>query len=161
MKFFPIKYYKAELSENNSIAMEKLKQNTDLTDLLVSDWTKKAFRGQVGENRFKVISSEIGRGAVCVFIGEFEGTKGKIEIRIHKVFRIMFSILMLMPIFGFVIAFLTNGIENSIGMIIPMIMGFLFVRFVFIELSFRFISKTGLNKLKKIIGITKLEKVNE
>jgi len=53
---------------------------------------------------------------------------------------------------------LTNGIEKSLGIIIPMAVGIIFVRFVFIELSFRFISKTGLKKLTNIMGIIKLKK---
>ncbi|MDP2060227.1 MAG: hypothetical protein U1C58_13765 [Flavobacteriaceae bacterium] len=158
MKIFPTKNFKAELTENSAIAMAELKRNTDITDTLVSDWTKKEFRGQVNENGFKVISSEIGRGAICVINGKFDGKAGEIEVRIHKAFKVMFSILMLMPIIGFGIVAITNGIEKSYGIILPMIMGILFVRFVFMELSFRFVSKTGMNKLKRIIGITTLKK---
>ncbi len=158
MKLFPTKKFDVKLTENSSIAMTELERNTDITDSLVSDWTKKAFRGQVSSNEFKVISSEIGRGAICVLIGKFDQRNGEIELRIHKAFKVMFSILLLMPIIGFGITVLTNGIENSIGIIAPMIIGVLFVRFVFIELSFRFVSKTGLNKLTRIIGIINLEK---
>jgi len=158
MKLFPTKNFKAELRSDYSISMENLKSNTDITDSLTSDWTKKAFRGQVNENGFKLISSEIGRGAVCVLIGKFDGNTGEIEVRIHKAFKVMFSILMLMPIIGFGIAILTSGIEKSIGIIIPAIMGILFVRFVFIELGFRFISNTGINKLTDILTIKELNR---
>ncbi len=158
MKLFPTKNFTAELTENSATAMAELKRNTDITDSLVSDWTKKAFRGQVNENGFKIISSEIGRGAICVLIGKFDGKNGEIEVRIHKAFKIMFSILMLMPIIGFGIVFLTTEIEKSIGIIFPMIMGILFVRFVFMELSFRIVSRTGINKLSKILRIETLEK---
>ncbi|KAA1239368.1 hypothetical protein [Aquimarina sp. RZ0] len=158
MKLFPKRNFIAELSGSSSEAMAELKRNTDITDSLVSDWTKKAFRGQVNKSEFKIISSEIGRGAVCVLNGKFEGKIGEIEVRIHKAFKVMFSILMLMPIFGFGIMVLTNGIEKSLGIIIPMAVGIIFVRFLFIELSFRFISKTGLKKLTNIMGIIKLKK---
>jgi len=158
MKLFPIKYYTAELTENSSIAMAELKSNTDITNSLISDWTKRAFRGQVSENGFKVISSEIGRGAICVLTGKFDNKTGAIEVKIHNTFKVIFSILMLMPIIGFGISVLTSGIEKSLGIIIPMIIGVLFVRLVFLELSFRFVSKTGLSKLTKIIGIIRLEK---
>ena len=84
MKLFPAKNFKVELISDYSISMENLKSNTDITDSLTSDWTKKAFRGQVNENGFKIISSEIGRGAVCVFIGKFNKNTGEIEVRIHK-----------------------------------------------------------------------------
>jgi hypothetical protein len=44
MKLFPTKNFTIELRENSSIAMAELKKNTDITDSLVSDWTKKEFR---------------------------------------------------------------------------------------------------------------------
>ena len=91
-------------------------------------------------------------------IGKFEGKTGEIEIRIHKAFKVMFLILMLLPIIGFGITLFTNGIEKSLEIIIPMIMGIVFVRFVFIELSFRFISNTGMNKLTDILTIKELIK---
>ena len=158
MKLFPTKNFKAELISDYSISMDNLKSNTDITDSLTSDWTKKAFRGQVSEVGFKIISSEIGRGAVCVLIGKFDENIGEIEVRIHKAFKVMFSILMLMPIIGFGLAILSNGIEKSTGTIIPTIMGILFIRFIFLELSFRFISNTGINKLTDILGIKELKK---
>ena len=68
----------AELRSDYSISMENLKSNTDITDSLTSDWTNKAFRGQVTENGFKIISSEIGRGAICVLNGKFDGKNGEI-----------------------------------------------------------------------------------
>ncbi|MEP0264290.1 hypothetical protein [Dokdonia sp.] len=159
MKLFPTKNFKVTLKNDYSNSMEHLKSNTDITDLLTSDWTKKAFRGQVHEKGFKIISSEIGRGAICVLIGEFDGKNGELEIRIHKAFKVMFSILILMPFIGFGIAIITNGIEKSIGIIIPAIIGILFLRFVFIELGFRFVSNTGMNKLSKILMINELNKV--
>ena len=158
MKLFPTKYFKAELRSDYSISMQNLKSNTDITESLTSDWTDKAFRGQINDNGFKIISSEIGRVAVCVLIGEFEGKTGEIEVRIHKAFKVMFSILMLLPIIGFGITLFTNGIEKSFGIIFPMIMGIVFVRFVFMELSFRFISNTGINKLTDILTIKELIK---
>ena len=153
MQLFPNKNLTVELSNDRQTTLDNLKQNTKLTDRLVSEHTDKEFIGQVNDSGFKIISSEIGRGAICVSVGELQDSFGNLEIRIHKAFKVMFSILMLMPISGFVIAVITNGIQNSIGILIPMFMGILFVRFVFIELSFRFNSKTGLNKLNRVIGL--------
>jgi len=153
MQLFPNKNLTVELSNDRQTTLDNLKQNTKLTDRLVSEHTDKEFIGQVNDSGFKIISSEIGRGAICVFVGELQDSFGNLEIRIHKAFKVMFSILMLMPIASFVLAVITNGIQNSIEILIPMFMGILFVRFVFIELSFRFISKTGLNKLNRVIGL--------
>ncbi|NOU59612.1 hypothetical protein [Marinifilum caeruleilacunae] len=159
MKLFPTKYFKAELRSDYSISMENLISNTDITESLTSDWTKKAFRGQVNEKGFKIISSRIGLGAICILTGKFNGNIGEIEVRIHNAFKVMFSILMLLPIIGFGISILTNGIENSIGIIIPAVLGIAFVRFVFIELGFQFISITGINKLSDILAIKELNKI--
>lgn len=153
MKLFPNKNLTVELSNDRLTTLNELKQITKLTDRLVSEHTDKEFIGQVSDSGFKIISSEIGRGAICVFVGKLQDSIGDLEIRIHKAFKVMFSILMLMPIAGFIIAVITNGIQNSIGILIPMFMGILFVRFIFMELSFRFISKTGLNKLNRLIGL--------
>jgi len=158
MKLFPSKTFNVELRENHSIVIARLERKTDITDSLVSARTDKEFRGQVKRNKFKLISSEIGYGALCILIGQFDGKLGKIEIRLHKAFKVMFSILMLLPIIGFGIAVFTVGIENSYGLVIPLLMGILFIRYALLELSFRFSSKTGLDKLTKILGITKLEK---
>ena len=153
MKLFPNKNFTVELSNDRQTTLNALKQNTKLTDRLVSEHTDREFIGQVNDSGFKIISSEIGRGAVCVFVGELQDSSGNLEIRIHKAFKVMFSILMLMPVAGVVIAVFTNGIQYSIGILVQMFMGILFVRFVLMELSFRFISKTGLNKLIRIIGL--------
>jgi len=153
MKLFPNKYLVVELRDDRATTLNELERNTKLTDNFVSEYTDKEFIGQVGDSGFRIISSEIGRGAVCIFTGDLQDSIGIVEIQMHNAFKVMFSILILMPIIGLGIAVFTNGIKISIGMFIPMIMGILFVRFVFMELSFRLVSKTGLNKLEKIIGI--------
>lgn len=155
MKLFPCKNVTVELKDDRATTLNELRRNTKLTSSLLSDYTDKEFIGQVSDSGFKIISSEIGRGAVCVFIGELQDSLGTLEIRIHNAFKVMFIILMLLPIIGFGITGILDGIVTS--MIPLMIMGIVFVRFVFMELSFRFISKTGLNKLEKIIGIKMVE----
>ena len=120
--------------------------------------TKKEFRGQVNEKGFKLISSEIGRGAVCVLIGKFEGKTGEIEVRIHKAFKVMFSILLSYPFIGFGLIAYIHGIEKGLSFSPILLIGLLVIRFVFIELSFRFISNTGINKLTNILTIKELIK---
>lgn len=153
MDVFPSKSLLIELRDDRATSLDELRRNTKLTDKLVSDYTDKEFIGQVDDYGFKIISSEIGRGALCVFQGDFQDSFGTVEIRINSAFKIMFSILMLLPVIGFGIAIATQGIEKSIGIIIPVVMLVLFIRFVFLELGFRFVSKTGLKKLTRIIGL--------
>jgi len=157
MKMFPVKYYEIELLNDCSKALSELEKNTMITDSLSSEWTKKAFIGQVNENGFKIISSEPGRGAFCVLKGKLESKKGLIEITINKAFRIMLSIIFLFPIIGFIISFFIKETEVSISLIIPTLMSIVVFRFVLTEIAFRIIAQKGLKKLTEIIGITKLE----
>ncbi|MFD0976770.1 hypothetical protein [Salinimicrobium gaetbulicola] len=154
MKLFPSKSFKIDLSENSSLAMADLKQNTRLTSNIVSKWgVKEDFIGQVEKNGFKVISSIVGFGALCVLIGKFQNSSGQIEVRLHKAFKILFSILLSYPIIGFFIIWSTQGIGTAIDLLPILIFAFLATRFLFIELSFRVMSKIGMNKLTKTIGI--------
>ena len=153
MKLFPSKYLTVELREDRVATLNELKRNTKLTDNLISSYTDKKFIGKVNESGFKIISSEIGRGAVCVFTGELQDSVGELEIRIHNAFKVMFSILLSYPLIGFGLITYNQGFEEGIIFLPVHITVLLFIRFVFIELSFRFISKTGLNKLTKTIEI--------
>ena len=110
MNIFPIKNYEIELLNDSSKALSELENNTLITDSLSSEWTKKAFIGQVNENGFKIISSEPGRGAFCVLNGKLESKKGLVEITINKAFRIMLSMIFLFPIVGFIISFFIKKI---------------------------------------------------
>ncbi|WCO03625.1 hypothetical protein [Psychroserpens ponticola] len=158
MKIFPTKNYEFELTKDSLSAMSELKNNTLISDSLTSEWTKKAFIGQVNEKGFKIISSKPGRGAFCVLEGKIKSQNGSLEIRIHKAFRIMLSIIYLFPLIGFSIALFTEETKAILSLIIPTLMFIIVFRFIFTELAFRLISKNGLNKLTEIIGITKLNK---
>jgi hypothetical protein len=157
MKLFPNKSFKVKLIHDRATSLNNLKEYTKLTNKLVSVYTDKEFIGQVDDCRFEIISCEIGRGAVCVFLGELQDSIGTVEIQIHKAFKVIFSILMVMPVIGFGVSVAMIGIEHSLEIGVAMIVEILFVRFVFIELSFCFISRIGLNKLIKIVGINVLD----
>lgn len=153
MKIFPKKSFIIEFSNDRVVTINKLLDNTEISESLVSKHTNKEFIGEIYDDGFKIISSEIGRGALCVFIGELQDSYGNLEIRIHKAFKIMFSILVLMHFIALGIIIFTNGFENLVKMIVSLIISILLIRFVFLEFSFRKTSKIGINKLDKIIGI--------
>lgn len=154
MKLFPTRKFTAELMKNKSNVITELKQNTKLTSGLVSEWgVKENFIGQVNENSFKIISSIVGFGALCVFIGKLNEKNIEINVRFHKAFKILFSILLSYPIIGFIVIALTEGIESAFSFLPILIFALLGIRFIFMELSFRVISKIGMNKLTKTIGI--------
>ncbi|MFD2824537.1 hypothetical protein ACFS5M_12715 [Lacinutrix iliipiscaria] len=158
MKIFPTNNYVFELTKESTDALSELEKNTLITDSLVSEWTKKTFIGQVDNKGFKIISSKPGRGAFCILEGTLKSKKGTLEIRIHKAFRIMLSLIYLFPIIGFTIALFTKEKEIIISLIFPTLMALVVFRFVFTELAFRIISRNGLKRLTEIIGITKLKK---
>ncbi|MCB0473069.1 MAG: hypothetical protein KDC56_08420 [Flavobacteriaceae bacterium] len=158
MKIFPTSSYQFELKKESSVALSELEKNTLITKSLVSEWTKKAFIGQVNNDEFRIISSKSGRGAFCILEGKFKSKKGILEIRIHKTFRIMLSLLYLYPIIGFTIALFTAEKDEIILLIVPTIMAIIVFRFIFTELAFRIVSREGLKKLTETIGITNLKK---
>jgi hypothetical protein len=159
MKLFPTKNYEFEIANDYSKTLSELKQNTYLTETLVSEWTKKMFIGQVSENGFRLISAKPGRGAFCVFNGKLELNSGSIEVSIHKSFQILLSIIYLFPIIGFLIAIFTKEKEVIVSLIIPTLMAIIVFRFILTELAFRFISNEGLKKLSIIMQITRLKKI--
>ena len=161
MKLFPSKNFIVELKSDYSISMENLKLNTDITDSLTSARTNNEFRGQVNKKGFKIISSEIGRGAFCILNGKFNERKGEIEVRIHNVFKVMLSIILLYPLAGFGIIFYQEGIQKAVELLPAFLISFVFIRFVLIELSFRFISNTGINKLTKTLNIIEIKRTKQ
>ncbi|WP_210465377.1 hypothetical protein [Rufibacter roseolus] len=158
MNIFPSRVYKIELPDDSTIALNHLQQNTKPTDLLVLESTDKAFIGQIKENRFKVISSAK-YGAFCVLSGDFQGKVGLIEIRLHLTYKILSLILMLLPILSILLTLLRKEVEKPIELILPVLLGILFVRFVIVELNFRLISNKVFNRLTRIIRISAIKNV--
>lgn len=150
---FPEKLLKVELEQDYSIVHDLLKQDTDFTTNFTSTHTNKKFRGIVTSEDFKVISSEIGKGAVCVFKGTFNEKSGTISIRINKGFQILFGILLSYPFIGFGLILYLQGIDIALQYLPILLITLLAIRFLFIELSFKFISRTGIKKLTKTLKI--------
>lgn len=151
MKLFPHKNYQLQLNENFPDAIDNLKSKTMLTSRLTSQNTSKAFIGEVCENSFKVISSETGTGALVVYVGTFWGQTGKLQVRLSNAFKVLFSTLLILPLLLFIIAATSEGLQNNLGLLIPVLMMWFFICLVFMELSFRFISRIGLRKLENYV----------
>jgi hypothetical protein len=155
MKIFPIKKYSITLINERSKAIFELQKETLSDEQFVSDWNKQTFIGKVNETNFEIKLSKKLYGNFCVFKGKLEERNGSLEIEINKTFRVILSVIFLFPIFGFLTSLFKNGFENSIELVFPTIMFIIILRFVFIELGFKIISKNGVNKLSKIIEIEK------
>ena len=111
------------------------------------------------ENRFKVISSAKGHGAFCVISGDFNGREGLIRLRVHQRFKILTTILMLLPIIAMALSLLRRDLNNSIGLVFPVLLGILFVRCVIWEMNFRIISKKTLARFTETIKISEIKNV--
>jgi hypothetical protein len=153
MKIYPIKKYSITLINGRSKAMSELQKETLSDEQFVSDWNKQIFLGKVNETNFELKLSKKIYGNFCVFKGQLEDKNGTLEIIINKTFKVILFVVFLFPIFGFLTSIFKNGFKNSIELLLPTIFFILILRFVFIELGFQIISKIGVNKLSKIIGI--------
>ncbi|MDH7448389.1 hypothetical protein [Aquimarina sp. 2201CG14-23] len=128
-----------------------MKRRTEKSENLTSSHTDKSFRGIINGNEFKLISSAIGKGAFCVMNGTIESDSGNVKVEIHKVFRILLSIFLLFPIIGLV-AITVSGAEEFSPILILVVIGqTLIIRYAFIGLTFRFLSKESLNKLRDVL----------
>ena len=141
-KVFPIKKYEFKIRKESNNVLIDLKKETEITDSLVTVFTKKKFIGQVSDSNFKLITSVIGKGAFCVFNGEIKGNKGRLNVQIHKAFRILISIWLLLPAFGILSSIAKIGLVNSIGLIAIIIIALLILRFVIIEMLFNSVQRT-------------------
>ncbi|WP_025665367.1 hypothetical protein [Aquimarina megaterium] len=154
MKLFPTKYYSIELLNDSSIALTELKNHTLSDEQFVADWNNQVFIGKIYDNEFEIKLSKNLYGAFCVLNGKLEKRCGTLEIRVGKTFKILFLIIVLFAISVLVISTIQNRLDTLFQSVIAIIS----LRFIFIEFGFRIISKTGLDKLTRIIGIIELKK---
>ena len=151
MNIFPTKKQKFKLIDEQAVTLNRLNRRTEKSENLTSQYTDKSFRGTITGNEFKIISSVIGKGAFCVMTGKINSTNGYVKVEIHKVFRILLSIILCFPVIGIVIAILTGTEEFSPIFILVAILQILMIRFVFIGLAFKFLSKASLNRLRDVL----------
>ncbi len=153
MKLYPKINQKFKLIDNQEETINRLIRRTEKSENLTSSYTDKSFRGIISDNKFKIISSVIGKGAFCVMTGVIDSKKGEVNVEIHKVFRILLGIFLLFPIIGLVVISLSGTKEFSPIMIFVTIGQILMIRFVFIELAFKQLSKISLNRLRDVLDL--------
>ncbi|GJM63893.1 hypothetical protein [Persicobacter diffluens] len=153
MKVFPTTEKEFILTDNQEETLYRLKRRTDYSKNLTSQYTDKSFRGEVNENRFNIISSAIGSGAFCILKGEISSKKGIVKVEIHKMFKALLSVLLLFPLIGLIVEILNRNEDFSPIFILIVVIQFLFIRFGFIELAFRSLCKSSLNRLRDVLDI--------
>ncbi|MBC3760064.1 hypothetical protein H7U19_16775 [Hyunsoonleella sp. SJ7] len=153
MKIFPTKELNFKLIDDQAETLNRLNRRTEKSENLTSQHTDKSFRGIINGNEFKLISSAIGKGAFCVMTGAIESDKGNVKVEIHKVFRILLSIILCFPIVGILIAILTGQEEPNPIFILVVIGQILIIRYAFIGLAFKFLSRQSLNRLRDVLDL--------
>lgn len=151
MRLFPKNNYSIELNDNSNSAILNLKNQTLSKEQFVANWNNQTFIGEIQKNAFEITLSKKLLGELCVLSGKLENGKGNIEIRTGKIFKIIFVAIALF-IFSGIIA---SIIQNKLELIFQLAISILIVRFVFLELVFRIVSRIALTKLTQIIGIKK------
>ena len=151
MNIFPTKEKEFKLIGDQAETLNRLKRRTERSENLTSQYTDKSFRGIINGNEFKVISSVIGKGAFCVLTGKINSKNGNVKVEIHKAFRVLLSIILCFPVIGITIAILTGSEEFSPVFILVIILQVLMIRYIFIELAFKFLSKQSLNRLRDVL----------
>jgi hypothetical protein len=151
MNLFPTKEYKFKLIDDQAETLNRLMRRTERSENLISQNTDKSFRGIINENQFKIISSAIGKGAFSVMTGEIDGDIGYVKVDIHKVFKILLSIILCLPFIGMIAAGITRTEDFSLVLILVAVGQILMIRYVFIGLAFKFLSKESLNRLRDVL----------
>jgi hypothetical protein len=151
MKIFPIKEIKFKLIGDQAEALDRLNRRTEKSESQISARTDKSFRGIINGNKFKIISSTIGKGAFCVMTGKIDANSGNVKVEIHIVFKVLLSILIMFPIIGFIAITITDTEEFSPILILVVIGQMLIIRYAFIGLAFKFTSKESLNRLRDVL----------
>lgn len=155
MKIFPKHDYLIELNNDSSLAISELEKQTFPKEQFITNWNSHAFIGEIKESEFEIKLSKKIIGDICVLKVKLENEKGTLEIRTGKIFKIIFVAIIMFVLSGIITSIILNKLESIFYLVIEI----LIMRYVFLELSFRHVSKITINKLTKIIGIKRLTKI--
>ena len=153
MKIFPEKKYIIDLENDKSKALVDLQKETLSDEQFIVKWNK-IFIGKVSQNGFEINLARKSIGSFCVIKGTLEKKKGILEIQVSKIYKMIIGAFAIFLLSGIFISIAQNELE----ILMRILFSILVFRFVFIELGFILNSKKSLNKLTKVIGITKLKK---
>ncbi len=154
MKIYPSKQISFSLINSQEETLARLTRRTEYSENLTSRLTNKSFIGIVKANTFQVISATIGFGAFCTLTGEINEYTGTVHVEIHKAFRILLGILFLLPVIGLVAQLFIAKIAFEPIMILAAALQIIILRFVIVELAFRFLSHLSLNRLQDVLDVT-------
>ncbi len=151
MTIFPENEYFFQLV-NESESLERLKRRTESSSTLSSKRTDKSFIGFIDEKEFKLISSEIGKGAVTVMSGKIAHGKGVVKTEINKAFKILFMMMCFLPIIAVFYQAIAEPEAFSAIFILVAFLQILFLRLV-MGILFNRLSKQSLRRLSDVLDI--------
>lgn len=152
MTLLPTKELHFKLNDSREETLERLKRRTEHSESMSSNVTEKSFRGIVRDDEFKVISSEIGVGALWVINGKLENTTGYIKLEINKVFKVFLIAFLLLPILGLIIQLINNP-KDFLIIILVSILQLAMIRFFFIGFFTNKVSKHSINRIRDVLDI--------
>jgi len=153
MDLFPSTYKEFKLIGSQADTLDRLRRRTEKSDTLTSRRTDRSFVGTVRENEFTLISAEIGRGPFCVMTGVVNSESGHVRVEIHKVFKILMGVIMSLPVIAEVASDMAGGRGFSPKSIVVAFVSVVFIRYVFIGIAFRFLSKASLSRLRDVLDV--------
>ena len=152
MKIFPENNYSIKLNNDNELVISELKKKTLSKEQCVANWNAQIFIGNIKENEFELKLSKKILGEFCVLNGKLQTKNGTLEIRTSKKVKIIFLAIAIFSFSGVILAILQNKFE----LILYLALNIFIMRYFFLELGFRFISKSAIKKLTEIKGIEKI-----
>ncbi|GIQ60012.1 hypothetical protein Flavo103_31480 [Flavobacterium collinsii] len=132
MNLFPVSNYTFKIIGEQSESLDRLKRRTESSESLASKITDKSFIGTINNNAFKIISSEIGKGAFCVLSGEIVDNNGGINVEINKTFKILLSFLICLPLAGLILQAISQDNKFLILFILIAILECLMIRYIYL-----------------------------
>jgi len=158
MTIFPSSSYEFKLIDDQSETLERLKRRTEISESLISKSTDKSFIGKVNNNSFKIISADIGKGSFCTLEGIIKEEHGEVFVKINKPFKVLFSILMQLPFIALFIQLFSNPKVFNPITILVCLGQVLVIRFFFIGLFYKLLSKKSINKLADVLDTEWIKK---
>jgi hypothetical protein len=158
-KPFPEKRYTVRLREGDNASWERLAQVTELRDRLVTVPTKgKLFIGQVQPGRFHLIGAAIGRGAFCTFTGQFVDGIGSIDVRVHRIFRALILVWLLLPLGAVLFTLISQGAVAGFLQLAVVILMLVVLR-LGIGVVFKSIAGKAIRDLSRVLDFTSVEEI--
>lgn len=151
MKFWPSVNLSFRLLDDQNTTLDRLKRRTEFSKLLASSPTEKSFRGKINGNQFRIISSEIPKGPLCVLDGEILEEQGRVKVEVNSAFKIIFGIVLCFPVIATLIEIFSENGEFSFALIPITLLGILVIRFVILGYLFKIESRKSLSRLRDVL----------